>query len=84
MTYDNMLDYVLDKEAKKLVGKICKRFDLLFSKAKKEYSSTEIEELREQIRELSYEWNRDLKDTLGLIVKSVSLGTLGKELKNGS
>lgn len=48
---ENLLKYILDQEAKNIVGKICKRFEL----------STNKEDIKAQVKELLYEHARDLK-----------------------
>ena len=48
---ENLLKYILDNEAKNIVGKICKRFEL----------STNLADIKIQVKELLYEHARDLK-----------------------
>ena len=48
---ENLLKYILDNEAKNIVGKICKRFEL----------STNLTDIKIQVKELLYEHARDLK-----------------------
>jgi hypothetical protein len=51
---ENLLKYVLDQEAKKIVGKVCKRFEI----------SDDIKEIKAQVKELLYEHCRDLQDSI--------------------
>jgi len=51
---ENMLKYILDQEAKNIVGKICKRFEL----------SSNLSEIKIQVKELLYEHARDLKNQI--------------------
>lgn len=46
------LDEVLDKGSSKLVGKVCKRFEILDDK----------ESIKREVRELIYEWIREMRD----------------------
>jgi hypothetical protein len=51
---ETLLRHIFDIESKKIVGKACKRFELSDNK----------EEIKKQIRELLYEFMRDLQDIL--------------------
>jgi len=46
----NLFKVILDQEAKKLVGKVCKRFEVLENK----------DEIKKDSKELIYEFSRDL------------------------
>jgi hypothetical protein len=48
----DLLKFILDQEIKKLVGKTMKRFDLSDNK----------DEIKKQVKEIQYEWARDLRD----------------------
>jgi len=56
-------EYLLTREARAIVGKVCKRFEL-FSVGKETISVKELELLKENVKELLYEWTRDLKKFL--------------------
>lgn len=43
---------ILDSELRKLTGKTMKRFEL----------SKDVEEIKNQVKEIQYEWGRDLLD----------------------
>jgi hypothetical protein len=51
---EETLNYICEQEAKKIVGKICKRFELSDNK----------EEIKSQVKELLYEFMRDLRDLI--------------------
>jgi hypothetical protein len=51
---EETLNYIMDQESKKIVGKCMKRFELSDNK----------EEIKSQVKELLYEFMRDLRDTL--------------------
>ena len=51
---ENSLKNILDQEAKNIVGKCMKRFEL----------STNKEEIKLQVKELLYEFSRDLKNQI--------------------
>jgi len=51
---ENLLKYILDNEAKNIVGKCMKRFEL----------STNKEDIKLQVKELLYEHARDLKSQI--------------------
>jgi hypothetical protein len=50
----NLFKVILDQEIKKLTGKTMKRFEL----------SNDKEEIKKQVKEIQYEWARDLLDSL--------------------
>ena len=50
----NLLKIILDQEIRKLTGKTLKRFELSDNK----------EEIKKQVKEIQYEWGRDLIDAL--------------------
>ena len=78
-----LLKQLLDSEAKKIVGKTCKRFELLFDdNIKKSLTKEEILLLKKEIKELLYEWCRDLSDSINLIVttdKAIQVSIINKE-----
>jgi uncharacterized protein YaaW (UPF0174 family) len=51
---EEILNYIIDQESKKIVGKVCKRFELSENK----------EEIKSQVKELLYEFMRDLRDII--------------------
>lgn len=51
---EETLNYICEQEAKKIVGKVCKRFELSENK----------EEIKSQVKELLYEFMRDLRDII--------------------
>jgi hypothetical protein len=51
---EELLLFILDQEAKNIVGKICKRFEL----------STNLVDIKAQCKELLYEHSRDLKNQI--------------------
>ena len=51
---ESLLKYILDQQSKNIVGKCMKRFEL----------STNKEEIKVQIKELLYEFSRDLKSQI--------------------
>lgn len=51
---EETLNYICEQEAKKIVGKVCKRFELSDNK----------EEIKSQVKELLYEFMRDLRDMI--------------------
>lgn len=55
----DLLKYILDQEARKIVGKCMKRFEL----------STNKDEIKLQVKELLYEHSRDLNDNISNICK---------------
>lgn len=64
----NLFKVILDQEAKKLVGKVCKRFEVLENK----------DEIKKDSKELIYEFSRDLYD---LLVNGTVLFTFNNEKK---
>ena len=61
---EETLNYICDQEAKKIVGKCMKRFELSDNK----------EEIKSQVKELLYEFMRDLRDLIRINGKdSISL-----------
>ena len=64
----DLLEYVVNQESKKIVGKVCKRFEIEIDNAKKknrkELSFDEVENIKKQIKELLYEFCRDLRDMM--------------------
>jgi hypothetical protein len=56
----DLLKSILDAEGKKIVGKVCKRFEILIDK----------EEIKKETKELLYEHNRDIYDLIMNICKS--------------
>jgi hypothetical protein len=77
MSYDNKLkiseetlNLICEQEAKKIVGKVCKRFELSDNK----------EEIKTQVKELLYEFVRDLRDIIRVNGKeAISLTNVRKE-----
>jgi hypothetical protein len=61
-----VLEYIVNQESKKIVGKACKRFEVLIQNKQEEgKTSITIEELnllKKEIKELLYEFCRDLRD----------------------
>lgn len=51
---EKLLNYIIDQESKKIVGKVCKRFEL----------SEDKEAIKKEIKELLYEFMRDFRDFL--------------------
>jgi hypothetical protein len=51
---ENILNYIINQESKKIVGKVCKRFEL----------SNDKEIIKKEVKELLYEFMRDLRDLL--------------------
>jgi len=51
---EETLNLICEQEAKKIVGKVCKRFEL----------SNDKEAIKSQVKELLYEFVRDLRDTI--------------------
>jgi hypothetical protein len=51
---EETLNYICEQEAKKIVGKVCKRFEISDNK----------EEIKSQVKELLYEFMRDLRDLI--------------------
>jgi len=51
---EETLNYIIDQESKKIVGKCMKRFELSENK----------EEIKSQVKELLYEFMRDLRDLI--------------------
>lgn len=51
---DNLLIYLLDQAAKKIVGKVCKRFEIHDNK----------DEIKKEVKELLYEHARDIRDSI--------------------
>jgi len=51
---ETVLNYIMDQESKKIVGKVCKRFELSDNK----------EEIKKQVKEILYEFMRDLRDNI--------------------
>jgi len=51
---EKLLNFICQKEANKIVGKVCKRFEL----------SDDKETIKKEIKELLYEFMRDLRDLL--------------------
>jgi hypothetical protein len=61
---EETLNYIIDQESKKIVGKCMKRFELSDNK----------EEIKSQVKELLYEFMRDLRDLIRVSGKeSISL-----------
>jgi hypothetical protein len=64
----NITEYIVNQESKKIVGKVCKRFELEIDQAKANGKNTltidEVNNLKLHIKELLYEWTRDLRDML--------------------
>jgi hypothetical protein len=60
----NLYKIILDNEAKKLVGKVCKRFEVLENK----------DEIKKESKELIYEAFRDIQDMLqnGKVIFQIS------------
>jgi hypothetical protein len=48
----DLLKTIMDSESKKLVGKVCKRFEVCEDK----------DQIKKEVKELIYEFGRDLKD----------------------
>lgn len=63
-----ILKQLLEKESKKLVGKTMKRFEL-FEKSKQTFSIAEVMEIKNQTKEIEYEWTRDLIDAIVYLCK---------------
>ena len=64
---EELLHYILDQEARSIVGKVCKRFELSDNK----------DEIKIQVKELLYESIRDIKKLLIINGKeSISLTKL--------
>ncbi|MFH0805972.1 MAG: hypothetical protein V1901_03805 [Patescibacteria group bacterium] len=51
---EGLINYVFDQQASSIVGKVCKRFELSDNK----------DEIKKQVKELLYEFMRDLKKLL--------------------
>jgi hypothetical protein len=51
---ETVLNYIMYQESKKIVGKVCKRFELSDNK----------EEIKKQVKEILYEFMRDLRDNI--------------------
>ena len=51
---EEALNYIIDQESKKIVGKCMKRFELSENK----------DEIKAQVKELLYEFMRDLRDMI--------------------
>ena len=51
---EQVLNYIMDQESKKIVGKCMKRFEL----------SNNKDEIKSQVKELLYEFMRDLRDMI--------------------
>ena len=51
---EETLNFICEQEAKKIVGKVCKRFELSDNK----------DEIKTQVKELLYEFVRDLRDVI--------------------
>lgn len=79
----NILKKILEMESKKIVGKVCKRFELPFEdNIKNSLSKEEILLLKKQVKELLYEFCRDLSDNIHLIIqtdKAIQLKFINKE-----
>lgn len=59
--FEELMDYIVNKESSKTVGIICKRFELAI-KNKESLSIEEIEQLKGQVKEVIYEAYRNLRD----------------------
>jgi hypothetical protein len=76
---ENLLKYILDQQSKNIVGKCMKRFEL----------STNREEIKLQVKELLYEFSRDLKNQILNASKKenkillINTDEQSKEIKNG-
>lgn len=55
----DLLKTILNQESKKLTGKTMKRFEI----------AKDIDEAKKQVKEVQYEWCRDLYDTIENICK---------------
>jgi hypothetical protein len=55
-----LLKFIIDQEIRKLTGKTLKRFEL----------SDDKEQIKKQVKEIQYEWARDLRDLIILNSKS--------------
>jgi len=60
---EKLLNTIFDNEAKKLVGKVCKRFEI----------SNNQEEIKKQVKELIYESLRDINDIIKLNKEAIHL-----------
>jgi hypothetical protein len=73
---ETKLKYLLDQEARKIVGKVCKRVEITQKTDKgmfkQSVSVLELTELKKQIKELLYEFTRDLNDSIILLTKKDS------------
>lgn len=52
--FKSLSDYLLEQETRKLVGKVCKRFEI----------SDDKEQIKRDVKEIIYEWVRDFRDSL--------------------
>jgi len=67
---EETLNFICEQEAKKIVGKVCKRFELSDNK----------DEIKTQVKELLYEFVRDLRDIIRVNGKeAISLINVRKE-----
>ena len=67
----NLFKIILDQEVKKLTGTTMKRFEL----------SEDIEEIKKQVKEIQYEWARNLYDIL--ITGKIIFEFQSKDTKKG-
>jgi len=78
---------MFDQESRKIVGKVCKRFELEFLKEdkteKEVITKEEMKHLKQQVKELLYEWARDVWDTMDYIIKTDGFMYLKSEEKDG-
>jgi hypothetical protein len=78
-----LLRKILEIESNKIVGKTCKRFEIPFEdNLKKSLTKEEVNLIKKEIKELLYEWCRDLRDTINNLVKtntSIHLDFTSKE-----
>jgi hypothetical protein len=63
-TLSSTLELIMRLESQKLVGKVCKRIELIniTEKDSIDVINAKIDSMKSNIKELIYEWTRDLKD----------------------
>jgi hypothetical protein len=66
---EKLLESIFNQESQKIVGKVCKRFEL----------STDKEEIKKQVKEILYESLRDIRDIINLYGKESIRLTQSKE-----
>lgn len=56
---EGKLNFILNNQSRSIVGKVCKRFELQ-DKQKENITYNELEIIKKNVRELIYEWARDV------------------------